>query len=553
MRVDAKERNLLQNTTRRRMLLQTAMGMAGALLSRAGYSQRTQASAMKMPMQPAPHLAKTLDAMRLESFVDPLPMPQVLQPTGIRSSAIHHAVDAPYFRVPIREVHHSMHRDLPPARQFSYGEGPAPVLFEAKCNQGVLIDWVNQLPPKHFLPIQPMPGQMPSMKDAPETRTVAHLHGARVPHASDGYPDDWFGPGHSKLCFYPNHQDAASLWVHDHAMGVSRMNVFAGLMGWYILRSAEEDALKLPSGEYELPLMIYDRSFDLQGQLYYPPVPDEGAWSQEFLGDAMVVNGKVRPFHEVEARKYRLRIVNTANSRFLSLALSNGQSFQVIGSDQGLLSSPVEMTRLVLAPAERTDLIVDFSQARGEGITLVSDSLDLMQFRVGSARVPGDSLIPSKLRTIARIKENDAARTRVMTLNEFDSDNGEAMVMLLNRKHWREPVTEIVKLNDTEIWSLANLTQDTHPIHLHMVRFQILDRQSFSIFDYLSDETLNFTGPSIPAPPHEMGWKDIVQCPPGTVTRIIIPFNGYPGRYLWHCHILEHEANDMMRPYLVVA
>lgn len=545
----------MQNTTRRQMLLQTAMGMAGTLLSRAdlAHSQRMQASAMTMPMQPEHHLAKTLDAMQLESFVDPLPMPQILHPIGIKSSAAHHAVDAPYFRVPIREVRHSMHRDLPPARQFSYGDGPAPVLFEAKCNQGVLIDWVNQLPPKHFLPLPSMPGQMYAMKNAPETRTVAHLHGARVPHASDGYPEDWFGPGHSKLCFYPNHQDAAALWVHDHAMGVSRMNVFAGLMSWYILRSDEEATLNLPSKEYELPLMIYDRSFDLQGQLYYPSIPDEGAWSQEFLGDAMVVNGKVRPYCNVEARKYRLRIANTANSRFLSLALSNGQSFQVIGSDQGLLSSPVEMQRLVLAPAERTDLIVDFSHAPGEKIRLISDSLDLIQFRVSATRVPDDSIVPSQLRSIARIKESDAARRRIMTLDEFDSDNGEAMVMLLNRKHWLEPVTEIVKLDDTEIWSLVNLTQDTHPIHLHMVRFQILDRQSFSIFDYLSDETLNFTGPVIPAPPHEMGWKDVVQCPPGTVTRIIIPFSGYPGRYLWHCHILEHEANDMMRPYLVVA
>ena len=547
--VDSKERKLLQNTTRRQMLLQSAMGVAGTLLGRAGLAR---AQRMTMPMPPAHHRAKTLDAMRLESFVDPLPMPQVLQPTGIRSSAVHNAADAPYFRVPIREVQHSMHRDLPPARQFSYGDGPAPVLFEAKCNQGALIDWVNQLPPKHILPIPSIPGQMYAMKNAPETRTVAHLHGARVPHASDGYPEDWFGPGHSKLCFYPNQQDAATLWVHDHAMGVSRLNVFAGLMGWYILRSDEEAALNLPAKDHELYLMIYDRSFDLQGQLYYPPIPDEGAWSQEFLGDALIVNGKVRPFCDVEARKYRLRIANTSNSRFLSLALSNGQSFQVIGSDQGLLSSSVEMTRLVLAPAERCDLIVDFSQARGERIKLVSDSLDIMQFRVGSERVRDDSTVPSQLRSITRIKESDAARNRMLTLNEFDSDNGEAMVMLLNRKHWRDPVTEIVKLNDTEIWSLVNLTQDTHPIHLHMVRFQILDRQSFSIFDYLSDETLNFTGPSIPAPPHEMGWKDIVQCPPGTVTRIIIPFNGYPGRYLWHCHILEHEANEMMRPFVVL-
>ena len=488
--------------------------------------------------------------MKLASFVDPLPLPQLLHAEGKKSSAIHAIVDAPYYRVRIREVWHKMHRDLPPARQWSYGEGPAPVMFEATRDEGMLVEWSNELPPKHFLPLD---SPMHDMDHAPPTRTVTHLHGGRVPSVSDGYPDDWFAPGKSKLCYYPNHQDATALWVHDHAMGVSRMNIFAGLMGWYLLRDDNEKGLGLPSGKYELPLLIYDRSFDPHGQLYYPNPPDEGAWAQEYLGDAMVVNGKVRPFHEVEARRYRLRIANTANSRFFSLALSNGQSFQVIGSDQGLLSAPVEMKRLVLAPAERADLIVDFSQARGQNVTLISDALDLMQFRVSKESAVDDSTVLQMLRPVTRIEASQAIRHRDMTLNEFDSDYGEPMVMLLNRKHWREPVSEFVKLDSIEIWSLINLTEDTHPIHLHMVRFQILDRQSFSIDDYLSDETLRSTGPVLAPAAHEMGWKDVVQCPPGTVTRIIVPFNGYAGKYLWHCHILEHEANDMMRPYVVLA
>jgi len=495
--------------------------------------------------------AKTIDAMKLASFVDPLPLPELLHPEGRRSSTTLEAVNAPYYRVRIREVAHSMHRDLPPARQWSYGNGPGPVLFEARRDEGVLVDWINELPAKHFLPLDsPMQG-MEGLKDAPETRTVTHLHGARVPSLSDGYPEDWFGPGRQRLCFYPNHQDATGLWVHDHAMGVSRLNVFAGLMGWYLLRDENEASLGLPAGRYELPLLIYDRSFGPQGQLYYPNPPDEGAWAQEYLGDAMVVNGKVRPYHEVEPRKYRLRIANTANSRFFSLALSNGQDFQVIGSDQGLLAAPVTMSRLVLAPAERTDLIVDFSQARGESVKLISDALDLMQFRVSKAPVHDDSMVPKILRPLVRIAESDAIRHREMTLNEFDGDNGEPMVMLLNRRHWIDPVTEFVKLDSTEIWSFVNLTQDVHPIHLHMVRFQILDRQSFSTYDYLSDDTLRTTGPVLPPAPHERGWKDVVQCPPETVTRIIVRFRGYAGRYLWHCHILEHEANDMMRPYVV--
>ncbi len=493
---------------------------------------------------------RTLDAMKLQPFVDPLPLPERMLPTGRRSSAIPGADNAPYYKIGIRSISWKLHRDLPASQIWSYGSSGAPVLFESRKDEGVLIDWWNELPDKHFLPLNFPIHQMP---DAPPTRTSTHLHGARVPSISDGYPEDWYGPGKNKLCFYPNHQDATALWCHDHAMGVSRLNIFAGLMGWYLLRDEVEDSLGLPSGKYELPLLIYDRSFDPQGQLYYPYPPDEGAWAQEYLGDAMVVNGKVQPYHDVEARRYRLRIANTANSRFFSLAFSNGLSFQVIGSDQGLLDMPVELNRLVLSPSERTDIVIDFSQSRDESVRLISDALQLMEFRVSREKTLDESRVPKTLHPITRIAESQSIRTREMTLNEYDGDNGEPMVMLLNRKHWADPVTEIVKLNSTEIWSLINLTQDTHPIHLHMVRFQVLDRQSFATYDYLSNEQLTFTGEKIAPAAHEMGWKDVVQCPPEMVTRIIVPFKGYAGRYLWHCHILEHEANDMMRPYEVIA
>jgi len=542
---------VLQLWTRRRLMKQAGLTAAGgSLLGAKAWAAQHTGMAMHAPPENRTHSVRTIDATKLESFVDQLQLPELLQPEGTHSSAAHGAVDAPYYRVRIKQVSCKMHRDLAPSRMWSYGTGSAPVLFEARSGNGVLIDWWNELPAKHFLSLdKPMPG----MESAPETRTVAHLHGARVPSISDGYPEDWFGPGKNKLCFYPNRQDATALWTHDHAMGVGRLNVFAGLMGWYILRDDVEDKLGLPSGKYELPLLIYDRSFDPQGQLYYPNPPDEGAWSQEYLGDAMVVNGKVQPYCDVEPRKYRLRIANTANSRFFSLSFSSGQTFKIIGSDQGLLSAPVEVSRLVLAPAERTDIVVDFSKFRGRKIILGSDTLQLMQFRVGLAKVDDSSIVPSRLRTIGRVPEPQAIRTREMTLNEFDSDYGDAMVMLLNRKHWVEPVTEIVKLDTTEIWSLINLTEDTHPIHLHMVRFQVLDRRSFSTYDYLAGATLRFTGPAMHPAAHEMGWKDVVQCPAGMVTRIIVPFSGYTGKYLWHCHILEHEANDMMRPYLVVA
>ena len=535
--------------TRRQLIKQAGLAAAGSgLLSKAAWAK--QQSGMAMPPDAAPgRQARTLDATKLQPFVDALPLPELMHPEGKRSSPVHQAVDAPYYKIRIREVSCRMHRDLPPARMWSYGRSSAPVLFEARSREGLLIDWWNELPPRHILNVASPLNKMPS---APETRTVTHLHGARVPAISDGYPDDWFGPGKNMLCYYPNHQDAAALWCHDHAMGMNRFNIYAGLAGWYLLRDDAEDRLGLPSGRHELPLMICDRSFDPQGQLYYPNPPDQGAWDQEFMGDAMVVNGKVQPYCEAEARKYRLRIANTANSRFFSLQFSNGQSFHVIGSDQGLLPAPVELQRLVLAPAERTDIVVDFSLARGRQVQLMSDDLPLMQFRIGNELVIDESRLPSALRPVQRIPQAQSIRTRQMTLNEFDDPNGEAMVMLLNRRHWADPVSEIVKLDTTEIWSLINLTEDTHPIHLHMVRFQILDRQSFSTFDYLSQEKLRPTGPLLPPAAHEMGWKDVVQCPAGTVTRIIVPFQGYAGRYVWHCHILEHEANDMMRPYQIV-
>jgi spore coat protein A len=225
----------------------------------------------------------------------------------------------------------------------------------------------------------------------------------------------------------------------------------------------------------------------------------------------------------------------------------------VIGSDQGLLAEPVEMQRLPLAPAERADLIVDFAGLGGSTVVLTSDGLDLMQFRVSKTAVEDRSALPARLRPVERIPEAEAVRSRQLTLNEYDSDNGEPMVMLLNHRHWADPVTETVRLNSTEIWELINLTQDTHPIHLHMVRFQLLDRRPFSVDDYLSEERVRYTGPAIPPRPHETGWKDVIQCPPETVTRILVPFKGYAGRYVWHCHILEHEANEMMRPYEIVS
>jgi spore coat protein A len=483
--------------------------------------------------------ARAINALQLEPFVDPL---AVLERLPLQDGRC---------RITMREIHVKMHRDLLPTRLWSYGPDAIGPLLEARAHEELVVEWRNQLPPKHFLPVDySLHG---SGRELPDSRTVVHLHGGRTPAVDDGYPEHWYPPGQSHVCHYPNRQDAAMLWYHDHAMGTSRLNLYAGLMGVYLLRDAHEEQLNLPSGNFEVPLVLYDRIFDHQGQLFYPVSPDPAhPWMDEVVGDAMVVNGRVQPFFEVEPRRYRLRVLNAANARFFRLGLSNGASFHQIGADQGLLPAPVQLATLLLAPGERADLIVDFAPMRGERIQLTNGAFQMMQFRVASATAPDSSRVPHILLPGPSLLLNAAARTREMTLNEFKDRAGNPVVMLLNRTPWHMPVTETAKLGSTEIWSFVNLTDDTHPIHLHHVRFQVMDRRSFDRDVYLlQNANLRFAGAAIAPNPNEAGWKDVVQCPPNMVTRIHISFDGYPGRYLWHCHVQEHEANDMMRPYVI--
>lgn len=458
----------------------------------------------------------------------------------------------------MRQIENKIHRDLKPTRLWAYGSSSPGPTFEARSGQGILVEWANELPTQHFLPIDhSIHG---AEADKPEVRTVVHLHGAKAPADSDGYPDSWYVPGKSAVYYYPNHQDAAMLWYHDHALGINRLNVFAGLLGVFLLRDEVEDSLNLPSGKYEIPLIFYDRIFDLEAQLNYPVSGDpKSPWTPEVFGDALLVNGKLFPYLDVEPRKYRFRALNAANGRFFHLSLSNGQSFHQIGTDQGLLPAPLELKRVILAPGERADLVVDFSGSEGEQVIVKNDGLNVMQFRVaknmpaGRGRAGDTGVLPSTLRLVTKIPESAAVKTRMLTLVEVDDQVQRPVTMLLNNAHWSMPVTENPVLDSTEIWNLINLTDDSHPIHLHLVRFQILDRRSFDAAAYWTTGKLNFFGPPIPPDPSEAGWKDTVRADPAMVTRIIIRFEGYAGRYVWHCHILEHEDNEMMRPYDVIA
>ena len=495
-----------------------------------------------------------LDPNTLQPFVDPLPIPPPAKPAGTRPHPDHSGQTVPYYRMHIREVQQKVHRDLPPTRMWSFEDSfPGPIL-ETQSGQAMIVEWVNALPQQHFLPIDHT--IMGAEKSVPEVRAVIHLHGGRTPADSDGYPESWVVPGKSQTCFYPAKQDAALLFYHDHTMGINRLNIYAGIQGLFIVRDPLEAGLNLPSGKYEIPMLICDRMLRTDGQLEYPVSPDHAdrPWVPEVFGDAILVNGKLLPYCDVEPRKYRLRIMNGSNGRFYRFSLANKSAFQVIGDDQGLLSASVEVRRIPLAPAERTDIIVDFSTMAGTHVKMVSDSFDILEFRVAPKAAAVDaSAMPAIIRPAFRIDPATAVKTRRLTLDEQMDGIQRSMGMLLNNTPWHAPVTEKPVLGTTEIWELVNLTDDSHPIHLHLVRFQILDRRRFETFDFMTKRTLRYTGPVVAPEAHEMGWKDTVRADPNMVTRIIVPFEGYPGRYVWHCHILEHEDNEMMRPFEVLA
>ncbi|HEX7815244.1 multicopper oxidase family protein [Dyella sp.] len=504
---------------------------------------------MAMPTLAAPKVP-IVNPAHLARYVDALPIPAIGKPQGQRVHPTRPGEKIDYYRIEMRAFSARLHRDLPGTPMWGYnGISPGPTL-ELTRDKPVLIEWANALPARHFLPIDH--NIHGAERDKPEVRTVTHVHGARAPADSDGFPEDWYVPGKSLSYYYPNGQDAATLWYHDHAMGITRLNIYAGLFGAFLVRDAEEEALGLPAGEFDLPLILYDRLIGEDGQLYYPVSDDPSApWVSECYGNAMLCNGKLFPYMDVEPRKYRLRLINAANTRFFDLSLSQG-SFHQIASDQGLLPAPLERLRMELYPAERADVIVDFSGLDGKTVQLRQQRDGIMEFRVRDKGRPDTSKLPATLRTVPRIATSTAIHERMLTLGEQDDSGGNPMMMMLGGKMWSDPITEKPKRNTTEIWSFVNITGDTHPVHLHLVRFQVLDRRPFDIFTWNAQRKIRYTGPALPPPAHEMGWKDTVRADPGMVTRIIAHFEGEPGKYVWHCHYLEHEDNEMMRPYELV-
>lgn len=474
-------------------------------------------------------------------FTLPFKTPQVIQPTSSVGTTDYFDVRA-----------YATTAEILPGVQtpiFSYnGTFPGPT-FSVRKGRTAVVRTKNDLP----VPI------------------VTHLHGGKTPAESDGYPTDFIlptagwaaktgGSGHHAAAgmamegttangnrdyTYPNAQRASTLWYHDHRMDFTGPQVWRGLAGFYIVRDDEEEALPLPKGARDLPVMIMDRAFNADGSLSYPSIDPTlkttpgvtGSAHNGMTGDVMLVNGVPWPKLEVEGARYRLRLLNASNSRRYRVKLSpepsGSDSFTLIGSDGGLLDKPQQMDSIYMVPGERFDVIVDFAKyAPGTKVTLKNSlgetgTNEIMQFVVG-AKITDTTSVPATLSTIQRLDPTKAVRTRSFQLAR-DSQN----VYKINGfpfstdRSWAD-----VKRGDIEIWEFTSTTH--HPIHLHLSPFQVWKR-----------------GSSTTVQPEDVGWKDTARLQPNEKLSVLVRFDDYTGKFVFHCHNLEHEDMAMMANFNV--
>ena len=611
----------------------------------------------------------TLDPTTVSKYLTPLVIPPAMPPVA---AIQRQSID--YYVIAVRQFKQQILPPTNP-RTTVWGYGavaqkgtfnyPA-FTIEAKVDRPVRVKWVNDLVDgsgsflPHLLPVDPTlhwanpPGgadgrdMRPDFMSTPGPYTgpvplVTHLHGGHNREESDGYPEAWYLPaandipagyatvgsfydefkGKFKDSFgatwdpgtavfqYANDQRASTLWFHDHSLGMTRLNVYAGPAGFYLLRGGPSDlpagvlpgpAPKLgdPPGTryYEIPIAIQDRSFNSDGSLFYPgsrkffdgfpgpyiPGSDiSPIFNPEFFGNTMVVNGRTWPVLQVEPRRYRLRFLNGCNSRFLILKLVSNPlarrparpalPFWQIGTEGGFLPAPVQLDQLLMGLAERADVVVDFTGLRvGTELYLINEAPDepfgggtpgrdfeaadpgttgqVMKLVVVPLASSDTSVPPAQLTLPSFTPLGAATNTRQVSLNEEDSavleEVGPRAALLGTmggdgtpvHQGWDDPITENPDLDAIEVWEMFNFTEDAHPIHVHEVQFQVVNRQRMH------------HGPARQPERWETGYKDTVIAYPGEITRVKAQFD-LPGRYVWHCHIVEHEDNEMMRPYRV--
>ncbi|WP_435347740.1 multicopper oxidase family protein [Haloarchaeobius sp. HRN-SO-5] len=571
-------------------------------------------------------------------FKDELPRPGVLRPTNRQGGTDRYEIELTEFQQQVlpSDVYADLQADGTTVWGYE-GSFPGPTI-EATPGDPVEVEYVvENLPPDYSGVLgnavdENVHGAEPHepVDDWTATRIVTHLHGGVVRPVDDGYPEAWvnqkgftaehFGldspVDYKQTKEYPNDQQPGTLWYHDHALGSTRINVYTGLAGFYLLRDRLEN--QLPNRRYEVPIVIQDRTFDANGGLFYPP-GDDNDYEPEFAGDIPVVNGKAYPKLTVEPRTYRLRFLNGSNGQTFNLQLFNetaGSDTDVpvmkqIGVDLGFLDDVVPVgpgqtvDSLLLSGAERADTIVDFSDFAGQSFLLKNDAEypyagensgpgiasmgDIMRIEVEERGSRGDSIdirLPRFLDQINQkypdpeVEETDVVRTHSLDSAGLNVDGVTYDSHFLNASLWSEEDAIVnPQLGTSEEWELYNTTPDSHPIHLHLVDFEVLERQSFEwggeeggeteYQDAVMEAVNNPDDPNVDKPnvkdytslvegtvtlpnPNNATNKDTVLVNPLEVVRIEPAFTGYEGLYAWHCHILEHEDQEMMLPYEVV-
>jgi spore coat protein A len=521
---------------------------------------------------------------------------------------------------------------------FGYGTSAATASYPARSfevQQGspVAVTWVNGLPAQHVVNIDPTlldpnPGSLtydPATNSlSPSVPIVTHLHGGHTDAIYDGTPLQWFTGGAAPATgsdytvttafnptqpantfTYRNDQQAATLWYHDHAMGVTRLNAYAGMAGFYIIRNAFDTGLPnnplgLPADDYEVGLAIQDKQFLSDGRLWFAANAQTvggvtvASTLPEQFGDTILVNGKAWPKMNVEAKRYRFHLLNGSDSRFYTMSVTtpgaaglSAMPIWQIGTDDGLLNAPVKGPALTIGPGERADVILDFTKFKPGTRFLLSNSAPtpfpagakvvagltdrIMAFDVVAPLGADLSTAPGLLTNLNRTDPLPipaaAAPTRNVALYETTDAQGRITPLLgtpASSAEFMDPITENIAPGATEVWQMYNNTADTHPIHLHQTSFRVLTRNAFTtrlvnlgvnpvtgVTNWAMGTVNSRTRPAL-AIGNEVAWKDTIQISPGEVITLQAKFD-IGGRYVWHCHILSHEEHDMMRFFQVGA